>query len=87
MSRQKNHNFWFAVTNAPKHKSDVVSISLNYKYNSVKRTPTPIRIPFEMWDNKAKKIKPIVKHDSSQVDTYNSLLLLYRSRIHTLRPK
>jgi hypothetical protein len=81
MSRQKNHNFWFAVTNAPKHKSDVVSISLNYKYNSVKRTPTPIRIPFEMWDNKAKKIKPIVKHDSSQVDTYNSLLLLYRSRI------
>ena len=74
MGRIKNHKFWFAVTNKPQDENAIVTLSLNYKYDKVKRTPTAIRIPFATWDSKARRIKELNRYKHLNLDEYNNLL-------------
>lgn len=81
MGRKLNHKFWFAVTNKPQDENAVVTLSLNYKYDKVKRTPTTIRIPFSTWDSKARRIKELSRYKHLNLEEYNNLLRLYEGRI------
>ena len=81
MGRILNHKFWFAVTNKPQNENAIVTLSLNYKYDKVKRTPTAIRIPFATWDSKARRIKELNRYKHLNLDEYNNLLRVYQGRI------
>ena len=81
MGRLLNHKFWFAVTNKPQDENAIVTLSLNYKYDKVKRTPTAIRIPFATWDSKARRIKELNRYKHLNLDEYNNLLRVYEGRI------
>ena len=81
MGRILNHKFWFAVTNKPQDENAIVTLSLNYKYDKVKRTPTAIRIPFTTWDSKARRIKELNRYKHLNLDEYNNLLRVYQGRI------
>lgn len=85
MSKKKNHSWWFAVINKPSEITGKVTVSLCYKYEKRKVFKTPIKIPSECWDDKAKRIKILAKYSHLNLQEYNDLLLTYKGRIAYVR--
>ncbi|MGC6501402.1 MAG: hypothetical protein ACON47_01595, partial [Flavobacteriaceae bacterium] len=87
MHKQKSHNIWLGVNTKPARETDLVRISLFYKFGGTgkkRKRSTDIRMPFNIWDSSTKDISRKAKSRSdlkAQVEEVNRMQLAIRECI------